>query len=187
MKPRPRTSLDSPLRIDAVAAGPNGGLIGMTFCPGKKQPVAMSGAWDRDLRADVETVANWGASVVVTLMEAQEMDELRVKALPETLKERGIEWVHLPIIDGGVPSSRFERKWRQVAPALRERLRHGERFLVHCKGGLGRTGTIAAMLLVEFGVDAEEAIGAVRAARPGAIENEAQENYVRGLGRKCRA
>lgn len=67
---------------------------------------------------------------------------------------------------------------------LHERLLHGERLLVHCKGGLGRTGVVAAMLLVGRGVDVEEAIGAVRAARPGAIENEAQENYVRGLGRK---
>jgi ADP-ribosyl-[dinitrogen reductase] hydrolase len=179
MKTRPRTSLDSPLRIDAVAAGPNGGLIGMTFCPGKKQSVAMSGAWDRDLRVDVETVANWGASVVVTLMEAQEMDELQVKALPEILRERGIEWVHLPIIDGGVPSPHFKRRWQRVAPALRERLVHGERLLVHCKGGLGRTGMIAAMLLVELGIDAEEAIGIVRVARPGAIENQGQEDYLR--------
>lgn len=184
MKTHPRTSLDSPLRIDAVVAGPNGGLIGMTFCPGKKQPVAMSGAWDRDLRTDIETVADWGASIVVTLMEAQEMDELQVKALPDVLQEHGIGWVHLPVVDGGMPSTHFERQWRRVAQGLHERLLHGERLLVHCKGGLGRTGTIAAMLLVELDVDVEEAIGAVRAVRPGAIENEAQENYVRAFGWK---
>lgn len=46
-------------------------------------------------------------------------------------------------------------------------------------GGLGRTGTIAAMLLVEFGSKPGDAITAVRAARAGAIETVEQENFVR--------
>jgi ADP-ribosyl-[dinitrogen reductase] hydrolase len=44
---------------------------------------------------------------------------------------------------------------------------------------LGRTGTIAGRLLVEFGDSPEEAIRKVRAARPGSIETRAQEQYVR--------
>jgi ADP-ribosylglycohydrolase len=46
-------------------------------------------------------------------------------------------------------------------------------------GGLGRTGTIAARLLVEFGVDPEKAIREIRMARPGSIETREQEEYVR--------
>ena len=54
--------------------------------------------------------------------------------------------------------------------------------LVHCRGGLGRAGTIAARLLVELGMDPTKAIVSVRAARPDTIENCNQENYVKNIG-----
>jgi ADP-ribosyl-[dinitrogen reductase] hydrolase len=49
-----RTSFSHPLRIAAVSAGPWLGRIGLTFCPGKYDPNAMSGSWDRDLAADLD-------------------------------------------------------------------------------------------------------------------------------------
>jgi ADP-ribosyl-[dinitrogen reductase] hydrolase len=56
----------------------------------------------------------------------------------------------------------------------------GERrhVLLHCMGGLGRSGMVAARLLVELGEEPRTAIQRVRAARPGAIETAAQEAYV---------
>ncbi len=65
---------------------------------------------------------------------------------------------------------------------VRERLLSGEDVLLHCRAGLGRTGTIAARLLVEFGHDPESAIAAVRRARQGTVENAEQADYVRSLG-----
>jgi len=44
---------------------------------------------------------------------------------------------------------------------------------------LGRTGTIAARLLIEFGLNPDDAIKEVRASRSGAIETSSQEQYVR--------
>ncbi|HMP63897.1 MAG TPA: ADP-ribosylglycohydrolase family protein, partial [Phenylobacterium sp.] len=49
----------------------------------------------------------------------------------------------------------------------------------HCKGGLGRAGTVAARLLTELGHPAEDAIVRVRTERPGALETRAQEYHVR--------
>ena len=51
---------------------------------------------------------------------------------------------------------------------------------MHCKGGLGRAGTVGARLLLAADpqVTAEEAIAKVREVRPGAIENQAQEHHV---------
>jgi ADP-ribosyl-[dinitrogen reductase] hydrolase len=54
----------------------------------------------------------------------------------------------------------------------------GGSILIFCRGRLGRTGTIAARLLVELGMDAERAIDAVRSVRPGAIETREQALYV---------
>ena len=56
-------------------------------------------------------------------------------------------------------------------------------MLLHCRGGIGRTGTIAARLLVEFGFKPADAIALVRRTRPGTIETSAQEQYVLDLKR----
>ena len=60
-------------------------------------------------------------------------------------------------------------------------LRSGRDVLVHCRGGLGRAGTIAARLLIELGMEPATAIRQVRAVRPGAIETLEQEKYVLGI------
>ncbi|MFZ2417366.1 MAG: tyrosine-protein phosphatase [Smithellaceae bacterium] len=52
------------------------------------------------------------------------------------------------------------------------------KILIHCRGGIDRTGTVAAQLLVELGMPHEKAIKAVRAARYGTIETRDQERYV---------
>lgn len=175
-----RTSQSHPLVIAELRPGPNYGRIGLTLCPGKKQPLALSGGWDRDLVLDLDSVAHWGACAVVTLLERHELEALEVQTLGEHVKARHMDWLHLPVRDVAVPDAAFEREWGQAGEALRSRLRNGFNVLVHCKGGLGRAGTIAARLLVELGWNPEQAIMAVRAVRPGAIETVAQVRHVRG-------
>ncbi|WP_245286767.1 hypothetical protein [Bradyrhizobium sp. ARR65] len=58
-------------------------------------------------------------------------------------------------------------------------LRRGDDIVVHCKGGLGRAGMIAARLLVELGMTPEEAIKEVRRVPKGASKTSAQEAIVR--------
>jgi len=87
-------------------------------------------------------------------------------------------WHHLPIVDVRPPGEAFERQWQEVGPQLRSRLRAGGRVVVHCRGGLGRAGTVAARLLVELGMAPIEAIRRVRAVRPGAIQTGAQQDHV---------
>jgi ADP-ribosylglycohydrolase/protein-tyrosine phosphatase len=171
-----RNSVNSPLVIDAVAVG--AGQVGMTLCPGKKAASLSGFQWDRDLALDAAAIREWGARAVVTLIEDHEFRELDVEQLPEVFRGAGLEWHHLPIRDVDVPGGRFEMRWQYAGARLRERLRSGERVLVHCKGGLGRAGTVAARLLVEFGVDPAQAIARVREARTGAIETRGQERWV---------
>ena len=56
----------------------------------------------------------------------------------------------------------------------------GGRVVVHCRGGLGRSGIVAALLLIEAGIASRAAVDSVREARSGAIETIQQEAYVRG-------
>lgn len=173
-----RTSQTHPLQIAEVRPFPGAGLVGLTFCPGKTQPHAATGGWARDLGVDLDAVAGWGAAAVVTLVEAQELADLKVPQMGAQVAARGMGWFHLPIPDVSVPSADFEAGWAEVGAELRARLRAGFNVLVHCKGGLGRAGLVAARLLIELGMPAQDAVQAVRQVRPGAIETAAQLAYV---------
>ena len=175
----PKTSSSHPLQIAEVQAVPNSGLIGITFCPGKIQRSAYSGTWHRDLDLDLDVIRNWNASAVISLIEDHELTSLQVEAMGQAVRARHMDWFHLPIADMSVPDHRFETLWAKIGPMIRFRLRNGFNVLVHCKGGLGRAGTIAAKLLVEQGMAPVDATKAVRRARsPHAIETGAQEAYV---------
>ena len=147
-----RTSITHPLLIAEVQAKDGQGRIGITFCPGKHQPDAMTGGWRRNLGIDLDAIRDWGAVATVTLVEEHELRALKVPDLGKKVRDRHMAWYHLPIKDVAIPSPQFEAKWAEVGEGLRARLRDGFNVLVHCKGGLGRAGTIASRLMVELGM-----------------------------------
>jgi protein-tyrosine phosphatase len=179
-------SIISPLQIDSVEIPGINGMIGMTVCPGKEEYAGLGippGPWKRDLDLDLQAIRDWGARALVSLIEGHEFDLLGVPDLPAKVRALGIIWIHLPIVDLEVPDWRFEEKWEKAGTKLSSILGNGGRIVLHCRAGLGRTGTIAARLLVEFGITPREAIAKVRQARPGAIQTLEQEKYVRGYGK----
>jgi len=61
-------------------------------------------------------------------------------------------------------------------------LDRGDSVALHCRAGLGRTGTVAARVLLERGLNVQAAVDLVRQARPGAIETQVQEAYLHSQG-----
>ncbi|QSX34875.1 cyclin-dependent kinase inhibitor 3 family protein [Shewanella avicenniae] len=174
-----RTSETHPLQIAAVQHSADSGRIGITFCPGKYDPWAATGGWRRDLQLDVAAIKAWGATAVLTLVEQHELVSLKVPTLGEVVQQQGMAWLHLPIADYSVPGAAFEIAWATAGKQLRQQLRQQQDIVVHCKGGLGRAGMIAARLLIELGTPVEDAIQQVRQQRKGAIETAAQLALVR--------
>lgn len=173
-----RTSLTSPIIISELNANEHRGKVALTLCPGKVQANSMSGPWVRDLRIDLDAIADWNAAAVVSLIEDHEFKTLKVEMLGQEVRARHMKWYHLPIIDGSTPNAGFEEQWRGAGEELRTLIRSGGNVLVHCKGGIGRAGTVAARLLVELGMDQTEAIDLVRFVRNMAIETGGQELHV---------
>lgn len=168
-----------PLEIDRVTIDHCVGVIGMACCPGRKYSYAIHVEWDQDLDTDLKTIRDWGAGTLVSLMEQDEMEFYGITALPEKTIQLGMQHLHLPIVDMDIPDRHFETRWQSAGETLRNALLSGESIVIHCLGGLGRTGTIAGRLLVELGTDPETAIQKIRLARPGTIQTIFQENYVR--------
>lgn len=177
-----RTSITDPIQIPTLSAA--SGRIGISFCPGKQGPALAGFEWKRDLAADLDAVREWGAAAVVSLIEKHEIELLGVADLETAVAARGMEWFHLPIPDVRAPGEEFEQRWHQSGARLRSLLTNGERIFIHCRGGLGRAGTVAARLLIELGITgADTAIAKVRQVRPGAIETKAQEDHLREIER----
>ena len=112
-------------------------------------------------------------------MEDKEFDKLcNKKQFIENIYKHNIKWYHLPISDLSAPESEFKHQWQTKKVLLKKELITGRNILLHCWGGKGRAGTVAAILLIEFGENKNEAINIVRAKRKGAIESKAQEDFI---------
>ncbi|QIT55289.1 hypothetical protein HC341_08780 [Aquisalimonas sp. 2447] len=173
------TSHSSPLQIAAVHA-PGGGVIGMTLCPGKIGP-GNRHPWVRNLERDLDALDAWGTDCLITLMELHELIDYQAQDLGERARAQYGEsgWLHLPIMDCSTPDAVWEAQWQLWRDPLHDRLGRGERIVIHCLGGLGRTGLVACRILIERGMTPQQALEEVRTARPGAVETAPQEQYIR--------
>lgn len=159
---------------------PNGGRLGLGCCPGHRLTPMAVVPRRGSLTVDLQRIAAWKPHLVLTLMED---DELAYVGAPPALLAReftalGIGWRHLPIPNLEPPDHRFETAWVDLWPKLDAALGQGERLFLHCYAGLGRTGTVASLILMKYGLDARQAMQSVRAVRPGSIETRTQERYL---------
>lgn len=130
-----------------------------------------------DLQADLAAVFSWQPDTVVTLTERPEMIALGSEDLGRRIEAAGIGWVSLPIRDFGELDSTSAVQWPAVAKGLHRILDKGGKLLLHCRGGLGRSGMIAMRLLVERGETPEIALARIRSKRPGAVETDGQRAW----------
>lgn len=182
-----RTSVSHPLIVDHIDLSSHTqykSLIGMSFCPGKRHRSEYGNyEWYRDLVADMAVIKSWGFDIWLNLMEDQDLKAVGFEpdVFCQTIKNEGFEYLRFPIVDGFIPNQTSDSIWQnQLSPYLFDNLKKGKKVFIHCRGGLGRTGLIAAKLMVDFGVSPQDAINITRKSRRGAIENSVQEQWVLG-------
>jgi protein-tyrosine phosphatase len=104
-----------------------------------------------------------GIDTVVSLLTAEEEQDLDLKNEAREVKARGMKFISLPIPDRQVPRAESE-----VAAALEKLdadLSSRKNVVVHCRQGIGRTGLVGACLLVTKGLSPGAAVESVSAAR----------------------
>lgn len=159
---------DRRLRADAIPQDLPGTLA-LTMCPGRRDR-------SRELARDLADLRAAGFDALVCLVPDDELQWLGVPDLPAQAAAQGFAVRQVPVLDQQAPG------WSEACALVQwigARLAVGEKVVVHCRGGLGRAGTIAACVLVDQGRTAEAAVAGVRAARDvRAIETAEQFEFV---------
>jgi len=150
----------------------------MTLAPGVHDTSSYGFRWERNLEADLEALVHAGASVLVSLLEESELARYAIQDLYPSARKHGLEVLRMPIPDGGLPRSLVEVD--ELLDAMESLEAKGAHLVIHCRGGLGRTGTIAGCYLVRNGHSAAEALAIVSRARKSdrCPENKRQREFV---------
>jgi protein-tyrosine phosphatase len=112
-----------------------------------------------------EELRGWsrdGIDDVVSLLTPDEEESLDLEAEGNLCRENGLSFRPFPIVDRSVPS---RTEAMHLIQQLDADLAKGKNLVVHCRQGIGRSGLIAAGLLVARGVSPEEAMKRASAAR----------------------
>jgi protein-tyrosine phosphatase len=120
---------------------------------------------------------------IVSLLTRAEETEFDLLAEKKSSEEQGLRFFSLPIADLGVPSSRKETL--AMLSQIESLLASGQSVGIHCRQSVGRSGMIAASLLVMSGSDPREAVESVSIDRGFPVpETEEQREWVIELARE---
>ncbi len=146
-----------------------GGSLIFTPCPGTKGV---------ELQTSIAQLKRAGAKAVITLMTNDEMASLGVDTLPAICKQHGLQWFHLPIEDDEAPTAEYQQKWETQKQQIYNILDQNGTLVIHCRGGSGRTGLMAAIILMERGTDFDRAVSMVKGLRPKALMKQPHIDYL---------
>jgi len=170
-KLKERLQKRGPLRVDWIDQDyTKPGKIGITILPGRKD-------YSRSLHDDLQALKEQGVTHVLSLLTIDELELYGSDTLLTDLVEEGFIGYFFPIVDQGIASF---KEMDTLISWLHSNLSEGANIMVHCVGGLGRSGLVTACYLITKGMDADSAIKEVRRVRTErAIESKIQENFIK--------
>uniref|UniRef100_G3MT57 protein-tyrosine-phosphatase n=1 Tax=Amblyomma maculatum TaxID=34609 RepID=G3MT57_AMBMU len=165
----------SPIKIDWLDLSFFGypDSVGLSSLPGCK----FKDTW-RDVERDIEYLKLEDVSDVFVLCTGGELSLYRVPTLLAEYQNHGMTVHHHPVPDGLPPGI---GQLLDILREIGEAIQQGNRVLVHCFGGLGRTGVVAACLLLNLDdkMTPEHAVRKVQELRgTRAIQTVKQYNFI---------
>lgn len=140
-----------------------------TPCPGTK---------GTGLLESLHTLKAAGADCVISVMPTEELKQSGAESIESACNAAGMDWYHLPVADDHAPATDFDKAWQTHAEEILRRLNAGECAAIHCQGGSGRTGLVAATLLLNLGLPLTEATLQVQSLRPRALQHPLHRQWL---------
>ena len=131
-----------------------------------------------DLDADLAQITSNKITNVVTLVSDEELVKYKVPNLLTRYESLDLNVLHSPIVDYGLPDI---AQMKSILNWVQKKVKAKENILIHCVGGLGRSGTVMAIYAkVYLGKTGQEAIDFVRSIRGNeAVETQEQQDFVK--------
>ncbi len=127
--------------------------------------------------ASVVNISRLGINLVVSLLETNEARTLGLDAEREQVKALGMDFVSFPIPDMGLPASVEE--FASLSKMLLKQVNAGTNILVHCHAGIGRSGLMAAGILLYCDLNPQQAFAHVSKMRGVRVpETPEQEQWL---------
>ncbi len=101
-------------------------------------------------------LANQSIDKVVSLLQISEAKSLGLEYQETELSNKNIQFVNFQIKDHSVPQ--FILPFNQLVKVINEDLKAGKNIAIHCYAGIGRTGMLAAALLINQGESVDTAL-----------------------------
>lgn len=120
-----------------------------------------------DIRYDLDALKRVGVTALVSLTQTP-MEE-------DILEEYGIQCLRSPIPDMGAPGL---DQAIGICQAMDKMIKNNQVIAVHCRAGLGRTGTVLASYLIWEGAAPLEALETVRRIEPRWVQSEEQAAFL---------
>lgn len=125
-------------------------------------------------------VSEWhrsGIDAVASLLTPEEEKELNLEDEPREVRSQHMSFISFPIPDRCVPLSQTAAV--KFIETLNSTLTSGRNLVLHCRQGIGRSGLIAACLLIAKGWTPHAAIVQVSKARGSEIpETREQREWI---------
>lgn len=115
------------------------------------------------LRGNLASLADAGFDTLVSLLTSAEAEELKLGAERDLAAELGMEFLSFPVPDMQVPDDLAA--FAELASDIARRVQNDHRVAVHCWGGIGRSGLLAAAVLVLLGHRSQDVFDQVSRAR----------------------
>lgn len=115
------------------------------------------------LQADLEEARAAGIDTLVSLLTAQDNEELGLTEEGRIARQLGMQFISYPILDRCTPSDLAG--FRRLVTDLRDQVRAGRSVGAHCRGCIGRATVLIASVMTALGWDADQALRLIEQAR----------------------